>query len=99
MTTPGHGHFPLLPDSPAINANADEACPETDQLGQPRVRPCDIGAIEFQEPVDTHSPAITVSANPATLWPSNGKLVPVIYRSRARQFRYECEQCCVWGDG
>jgi hypothetical protein len=46
--TPGNGHFPLLPESPAIDAGHDAACPETDQLGQPRVGPCDSGAIEFQ---------------------------------------------------
>jgi hypothetical protein len=45
---PGHGHFPLLPTSPAIDAGDDAACPPTDQLGQPRVGPCDIGAVEFQ---------------------------------------------------
>jgi hypothetical protein len=42
--------FPLLPDSPAIDAGHDEVCPETDQLGQPRVGRCDIRAIEFQPP-------------------------------------------------
>jgi hypothetical protein len=46
--TPGHGHFPLLPSSQAIDAGNDAACPKTDQLGAPRVGPCDIGAIEFQ---------------------------------------------------
>ena len=46
--TPGNGHFPLLPTSQAIDAGNDAACPPTDQLGQPRVGPCDIGAIEFQ---------------------------------------------------
>jgi hypothetical protein len=46
--TPGHGHFPLLHDSPAIDAGDDAACPPLDQLGQPRVRICDIGAVEFQ---------------------------------------------------
>jgi hypothetical protein len=46
--TPGYGHVPLLPGSPAINAGNDEACPETDQLGQHRVEICDIGAVEFQ---------------------------------------------------
>jgi hypothetical protein len=45
---PGRGYFPLLPDSPAIEAGDDAVCPETDQLGQPRVSPCDIGAVEFQ---------------------------------------------------
>jgi hypothetical protein len=49
-STPGGGYFPLLPDSPAIDAGHDEVCPETDQLGQPRVGRCDIGAIEFQPP-------------------------------------------------
>jgi hypothetical protein len=49
-STPGGGYFPLLPDSPAIDAGNDEVCPETDQLGQPRVGQCDIGAIEFQPP-------------------------------------------------
>jgi hypothetical protein len=46
--TPGNGHFPLLPTSPAINAGNPAACPKQDQLGEPRVGPCDIGAIEFQ---------------------------------------------------
>jgi Carboxypeptidase regulatory-like domain len=46
--TPGNGHFPLLFTSQAINAGNDAACPPTDQLGQPRVGRCDIGAIEFQ---------------------------------------------------
>jgi hypothetical protein len=46
--TPGNGHFPLLPGSPAIDAGNDAFCPPTDQLGQRRVGPCDIGAIEFK---------------------------------------------------
>jgi hypothetical protein len=75
--TPGHGHFPLLPTSQAIDAGNDAVCPDTDQLGQPRVGPCDIGAIEFQGAVDTIPPTITISARPATLWPPNGKRVPV----------------------
>jgi hypothetical protein len=45
--TPGHGHFPLQPGSPAINAGNAAACLPTDQLGQPRAGKCDIGAIEF----------------------------------------------------
>jgi hypothetical protein len=49
---------------------------ECDQLGQPRVRRCDIGAIEFQL-LDTTPPALTIAATPETLWPPNGKLVPV----------------------
>jgi hypothetical protein len=46
--TPGNGHSPLLPGSPAIDVGNDAFCPPTDQLGQPRVGRCDIGAIEFQ---------------------------------------------------
>jgi hypothetical protein len=45
---PGRGHFPLNPDSQAINAGNSDVCPPTDQLGLPRVGNCDIGAIEFQ---------------------------------------------------
>lgn len=55
--TPGRGHVPLLPESPAIDAGNDAVCPDTDQLGQPRVKVnptllaiCDIGAVEFQPP-------------------------------------------------
>src|SRR5262249_23905688 len=36
---PGHGHFPLLPDSPAIDAGNDAVCPRRDQLGRRRVGP------------------------------------------------------------
>jgi hypothetical protein len=46
--TPGNGHFPLLPGSQAIDAGNDAFCLPTDQLGEPRVGRCDIGAIEFQ---------------------------------------------------
>jgi hypothetical protein len=46
--TPGNGHFPLLAGSPTIDAGNDAFCPPTDQLGEPRVGRCDIGAIEFQ---------------------------------------------------
>jgi hypothetical protein len=48
--SPGHGYFPLTPNSPAIDAANPAACPATDQLGQPRVGVCEIGAIEFQPP-------------------------------------------------
>jgi hypothetical protein len=46
--TPGHGHFPLLPTSPAIDAGSNAVCPRTDQQGRRRIGPCDIGAIEFR---------------------------------------------------
>jgi hypothetical protein len=44
---PGHGRFPLLATSQAVNAGSDNACPPTDQLDTPRRGTCDIGAIEF----------------------------------------------------
>jgi hypothetical protein len=44
---PGHGRFPLLPGSPAIDAGNDSACPASDQLSTPRRGACDIGAVEF----------------------------------------------------
>ena len=74
--TPGHGHVPLLPTSQAINAGDATACPATDQLGQPRLGQCDIGAIEFH-PSDTTPPTITIAATPETLWPPHGKRVLV----------------------
>lgn len=52
--TPGTGYFALRPDSPAIDNGNDSACPESDQIGKPRIDinnigtgVCDIGAIEF----------------------------------------------------
>jgi len=45
--TPGNGHYPLLPGSPAINAGDPAACPKKDQIGQIRAPLCDIGAIRF----------------------------------------------------
>jgi hypothetical protein len=67
--TPGHGYFPLLPGSPAIDAGgvaplhhsttlgkpevgdtshgSKADCSPTDQIGQPRLDRCDIGAIEL----------------------------------------------------
>jgi hypothetical protein len=40
--TPAHGH----------HGDADADCPREDQIGEPRVGACDIGAIEFQPPTD-----------------------------------------------
>jgi hypothetical protein len=52
---PGQGYVPLRPTSPAIDTGDHQACPPTDQLGQARLGPCDIGAIEFQpETVTIH---------------------------------------------
>jgi hypothetical protein len=49
---PGHGHFPLLPTSQAIDVGSDVVCPRTDQLERRRIGPCDIGAIEFRHQDD-----------------------------------------------
>jgi hypothetical protein len=43
---PGHGHFPLLPGSPAIDGGDSTVCLPTDQLGHTRMGVCDIGAVE-----------------------------------------------------
>ncbi len=45
--TPGNAHFPLLPDSQAIDGANAAACPKKDQIGRPRTAHCDIGAVEF----------------------------------------------------
>ncbi len=45
---PGRGYYPLLATSPAINSGNPDACPQTDQLGLPRLGNCDIGSVEFQ---------------------------------------------------
>ena len=61
--TPGQGYVPLLPTSLAIGAGDPAGCPATDQLGQLRVTPCDIGAVEFA-PV-----TVTLGLNQATFRP------------------------------
>ena len=60
--TPGNGHFPLLPTSQAIDTGNTAACPLTDQLGQRRIGPCDIGAIRFLD----HSDVRRHDKDPAT---------------------------------
>ncbi|MBI5296809.1 MAG: S-layer homology domain-containing protein [Chloroflexi bacterium] len=40
--------IPLQPGSPAINMGNTATCSATDQRGQPRIGPCDIGAYETQ---------------------------------------------------
>ena len=44
----GKAFYPVLPGSVVINAADSAVCSATDQLGNPRVGTCDIGAIEFQ---------------------------------------------------
>jgi hypothetical protein len=44
---PGHGHFPILPGSPAIDAGDSAIYLPMDQLGHTRITICDIGTIEF----------------------------------------------------
>jgi hypothetical protein len=58
--TPGRGHIPLLPGSPAIDAGNRQACPRRDQLQNRRVdgdgdhrKICDIGSVEFTTDTDT----------------------------------------------
>src|SRR5262245_14817007 len=57
---PGQGYIPLLPTSQAIDAGDPAACPATDQLGQLRLTPCDIGAVEFAPVI------LTLGLNQAT---------------------------------
>jgi len=45
--TPGSGHFPLTPNSPAIDRASDGACSPFDQIGEQRNELCDIGAVEL----------------------------------------------------
>jgi hypothetical protein len=74
--TPGHGHYPLLATSQAIDVGG--ACPETDQLGQPRADRCDIGAVEFQpEPVDV------VAVRQAVFLNARGQLLVIATSSEA----------------
>ena len=61
---PGTGHYPLLPESPAIDSANPNACPETDQLENPRLGICDRGAIEFRS-----GAGATVSVNVTTIAP------------------------------
>lgn len=45
---PGKAFYPVMPGSVVINRGDPNACTVKDQLGNPRVGTCDIGAIEFQ---------------------------------------------------
>ena len=46
--SPGKAFYPVLTGSVVINRASPAACPKQDQLGNPRVGTCDIGAVEFQ---------------------------------------------------
>lgn len=70
---PGKSHFPLLAASPAIDSANPEACPETDQLGNPRIGICDIGAVEF-----TGSLLVTIDVSKKLNLKSNMKFDVVI---------------------
>jgi hypothetical protein len=47
--SPGKAFYPVLAGSVVIDSANLAACPKKDQLGNPRVGRCDIGAVEFQE--------------------------------------------------
>jgi hypothetical protein len=64
-TPPGQGYVPLLPTSRAIDAGDPAACLATDQLGQLRLTPCDIGAVEFAPVI------LTLSLNQDLLHPGD----------------------------
>jgi hypothetical protein len=46
--SPGKAFYPILAGSVVIDSANPTACPKQDQLGNPRVGICDIGAVEFQ---------------------------------------------------
>jgi hypothetical protein len=66
--TPGRGHIPLLATSRAIDTGNEKACPPNDQLGQSRVGPCDMGAVEFLFPPLLHLQGALTALGPARLW-------------------------------
>jgi hypothetical protein len=43
----GSGHFPLLLSSPAVNATTGGECTPRDQVGDSRIKACDVGAVEL----------------------------------------------------
>jgi hypothetical protein len=82
--SPGNGHYPLLDTSPAIDAGSNEVClsnPDlaTDQIGNPRVGVCDIGAIEFQPPVPVLTVAMDIRPDNRNnnINPKSNALIPV----------------------
>ena len=51
-------HYPLMVDSPAIDAADEEYCPDTDQAGtaRPQESSCAIGAVEYAATIDPEKP-------------------------------------------
>jgi hypothetical protein len=74
---PGQAHYPLLATSQAVDAGGT-SCTPTDQLGNPRSGPCDIGAIEFQ-----HAPVDVVSLRQAVFLNRSGQLLVVATSSES----------------
>jgi hypothetical protein len=73
---PGRTYYPVLARSPVIDKGNPDACPPTDQLGNPRIGVCDIGAIEFQSVV-----TVALDVRPRTpenpINPKSNGVIPV----------------------
>ncbi len=80
---PGNGNFQLLSTSQAIDAGNNAVCETTDQIGNPRNVPCDIGATEFQPPSLTVRIEIQPPSNPAAITIKKQGVVPVAILSTA----------------
>ena len=82
--TPGNGHYPLLDTSLAIDAGNNAVCLgnpvlATDQIGNPRIGVCDIGAIEFRPPVPVLTVAVDIRPGSCNnnINPNSNALIPV----------------------
>jgi len=73
---PGQTYYPVLAGSPVINKGNPNACPQVDQLGNPRVGICDIGSIEFRGPV-TVSVDISPKSDQNRINPNSNKNINV----------------------
>ena len=81
---PGNGHFPLLETSPAIDTGNNDVCLSgsvlnKDQIGNPRIGICDIGAIEFQPAVTVLPVALNIRPGNANnnINPNSNGVIPV----------------------
>ena len=56
-------HYPLMVDSPAIDAANEKYCPDTDQVGteRPQENACAIGAIEYTTTIEPEDTIIIIS--------------------------------------